>query len=523
MAAERNKLRSKEVSNMIKQGFIETPSITFSPSRYISRVSSPPQTPSPPPPPHVSYPQHQLQSRTTLFEMMSTEQEKEPFQNLYHDKNSTKLQQRINEILTNAPFQNPNWGEHSDVKLVVVSRDESFKVEMRVHRKVLVNRSRFFADKLKSSGKIEHCVEISDIDNVEIYVETLVLMYCNDLKQRLMGENVDKVLSLLKVCSDVMFDVGVISCLEYLEAVPWTEEEEDKVVSILCKLQPNDLVIEVLQRLYPSEPSTLTEANDVFLKVMSGVLQAKDDKACREMKNVIFRLFTVEEPTFSSKGNYHLNVSRETLDHICHKCINALVVCAYEVTNNDEGKRDPADLMSEISREANNLRWVVDILIDKEMGDEFVILWANQAELASLHPKIPPMRRYEISRITVQLCNAIGRGLIYASRETRFSLLFTWLEALYTDFGLMKRCCRNFDKKVVEDGLGRTILTLSLPQQQGILMNWFHRFVNKGDNCPNLRQAFEIWWRRSFIRQYATEQQGSSKLQITTVPYCSTP
>ncbi|RZC83533.1 hypothetical protein C5167_046321 [Papaver somniferum] len=522
MAADRNKLRSKEVSNMIKQGFIETPSIIFSPSRYISRVSSPPQTPSPPQPPHVIYPPHQLQSRTTLFEMMSNEHEKESIQSPDHDGNSAKLQQRINEILTNAPFQNPNWGEPSDVKLVVVSRDESFKVEMRLHLKILVNGSRFFADKLKSGGKIEHCVEISDIDDVEIYVETLVLMYCNDLKQRLMGENVQKVLSLLKVCSDIMFDVGVISCLKYLEAIPWTEEEEDKVVSVLCKLQTNDLVIEVLQRLYPSEPSTSTEANGVFLQVMSGVLQAKDDKACREMKNLIFKLFTVE-PTSSSKGNYHLDVSKDTLDNICHRCINALVICANEVTNIDEGKRDRADLMSEISREANNLRWVVDILIDKEMGDEFVILWANLAELATLHPKIPPMRRYEISRITVQLCNAIGRGLIYASRETRFSLLCTWLEALYTDFGLMKRCCRNFDKKLVEDGLGRTILTLSLPQQQGILMNWLHRFVSKGDDCPNLRQAFEIWWRRSFIRQYAAEQQDSSKLQITSVPYCSTP
>ncbi|KAI3939263.1 hypothetical protein MKX01_002131 [Papaver californicum] len=446
MAAERNKLRSKEVSNMIKQGFIETPSIIFSPSRYISRVSSLPQTPSPPQPLHITYPPHQLQSRATLFAMMNT----------------TKLQQKINEMLTNAPFQNPDWGEPSDVRLVVVSRDASFKVEMRVHLKIL----------LKSGEKIEHCVEISDIDDVEIYVETLVLMYCNDLKHRLMGENVEKVLSLLKVCSDIMFDEGVISCLEYLEAIPWTEEEEDKVVSVLCKLQPNELVIEVLQRLHSSEPSTSTEANGVFLQVVSGVLQAKDDKSCREMKNLIFKLFTVE-PTSSSKGNYHLDVSKETLDHICHICIKALVICAYEVTDIDEGKRDQADLMSEISREANNLQWVVDILIDKEMGDEF-------------------------------LCNAIGRGLIYASRETRFSILCTWLEALYTDYGLMKRCCRNFDKKLVEDGLG-------------ILMNWFHWFVNKGDDCPNLRHAFEIWWRRSFIRQYAAEQQDSSKLQITII------
>ena len=174
--------------------------------------------------------------------------------------------------------------------------------------------------------------------------------------------------------------------------------------------------------------------------------------------------------------------------------------------------------MAEIAREADNLQWIVDILIDKRMANDFVKLWADQRELAELHSKIPTMYRHEISRITAQLCIAIGRGNILVPKDSRFSLLSTWLEALYEDFGWMRRASRSVDKKLVEDGLSQTILTLSLRQQQVILLNWFDRFLNKGDDCPNIQRAFEVWWRRAFIRRY-TDVQDSSQLQLTVCSY----
>ena len=40
---------------------------------------------------------------------------------------------------------------------------------------------------------------------------------------------------------------------------------------------------------------------------------------------------------------------------------------------------------SQVAQEAENMRWIVDILI----GDDFVKLWAEQKELALLHSRIP--------------------------------------------------------------------------------------------------------------------------------------
>lgn len=435
--------------------------------------------------------------------MMSEEQTRESKHSLFESRH--KAHERVSKVLADAPF--PRVG---DVRLTIAARD-GFKVSMDVHRRVLIGRSRFFAEKLKSNGS--HSVEILDCDDVEVYVETLVLMYCEDLKKKLIGEDVSKVLGLLKISSAIMFDDGVLACLEYLEAVPWTIQEEEKVVSHLSQLQLPDSAADVLQRVV-AEPSTSSSSDDILQRLLTGVLHAKDDKARKEMKTVISRLLR-ENASNSSSRESNLDISRDSLYHFCHRCLTSLILCLSEATSADDNRQDRGVLMGEIAREADNLQWLVDILIDRKMGDEFVNLWAEQKELSVLHSKIPTMYRHEISKITAQLCVAIGRGNLLVPKEVRYSLLSTWLESLYEDFGWMKRAGRSIDKKLVEEGLGQTILTLPLAQQQTILLNWFDRFLNKGDDCPNIQRAFEIWWRRSFVKQYTVDSQ----LQLALCDY----
>ncbi|ONI00448.1 hypothetical protein PRUPE_6G089700 [Prunus persica] len=519
MAAE-NALKSREVSAMIKQGFISDQTLSFSPSRSISKLYSPTSSPSktlssPPPPPQLAGSTQSLtrpSQSQTLYEMMSDEQHRD---SKLADR---KVHEKVHKLLQNAPFRNPNWGGlvSGDVRLTVVAKD-GFRVTMDVHKSVLAAKSRFFADKLRKDRGVSHCVEISDCDDVEVYVETVVLMYCEDLKRRLMGEEVSRVLGLLKVSAAIMYDEGIGSCLEYLKAVPWSEEEEGKVISQLNELQlHDDLASEVLLRV-SSEPSTSARADEIFMRLLTGVLQAKDDRARREMKTLISRLLREDA---ASGSNNRLDVSKETLYHLCHRCLSSLVLCLSEATGMDDSRRDRGVLMAEIAREADNMQWIVDILVDKKMGDEFVKLWADQKELAVLHSKIPTMYRHEISRITAQLCIAIGSRQLLVPKETRFSLLSTWLEALYEDFGWMRRASfRSVDKKLVEEGISQTILTLPLQQQQGILLSWFDRFLNKGDDCPNIQKAFEVWWRRAFIKHVS--EQENTQLQITVCDYPS--
>ncbi|KAL4587614.1 hypothetical protein LXL04_000486 [Taraxacum kok-saghyz] len=490
----------QQVSTMLKQGFISEFFLSPPPSSFSSSPTSDPTRP-------IQSPIRSTPS-PTLFEMMTEEQTRDsrPSTHLQPlDTARMRIEERVARILSGAPFRNPSdWGlGFGDVKLTITARD-GFSVSMDVHREVLASRSQFFKEKLGRRSGSHHSVEICECDDVEVYLETLVLMYCDDPKKKIMGEGVSKILGLLKVCDALTFNDGISSCLEYLEAVPWSEEEEERVIANLNELNlhsDND----VLQRV-ALEPSTSSRIDDIFSRLLTGVLQAKDEKSRKEMKTLISRLVKEENSTYIK-----LEISRETLYTVSHKCLTSLILCLSDATSCEENR----GMMSEIAREADNLEWVVEILIEKRIGEEFVKLWSDQNELAVLHSKVPVMYRHKISRITAQLCIAIGRGNILVPKETRVSLLTTWLEALYDDFGWMKRSSRSVDRRLIEDGVSQIILTLPLMQQQAFLMSWFDRFLEKGDDCPNIQRAFEIWWRRAFVRQPVVEPQ----LQITVCDY----
>ncbi|KAJ9694658.1 hypothetical protein PVL29_010229 [Vitis rotundifolia] len=101
-----------------------------------------------------------------------------------------------------------------------------------------------------------------------------------------------------------MFGVGIISCLKFLEVVPRSKDEEEKVVFHLGQLQLYDSVAEVLQRV-PAETSTSTRPDDIYLRLLTAA------------------------------------------------------------TCMDKSRRDQGVIMSEIARKADNMQCIVNILIDK--------------------------------------------------------------------------------------------------------------------------------------------------------------
>lgn len=127
---------------------------------------------------------------------------------LVQDKQALMMQ-RVSDLLlgSRSPGNQFNDPSSSDIKLTLSAKD-GFSVSMNVHRQILVAHSRFFAVKLSdrwvkqqrtTSSSSPYNVEIADCDDVEVYIEALRLMYCKDLRKRLMKEDVPKVLGILKV------------------------------------------------------------------------------------------------------------------------------------------------------------------------------------------------------------------------------------------------------------------------------------------------------------------------------------
>lgn len=421
--------------------------------------------------------------------------------------------QRISDLLgSRSPGNQFNDAVSSDIKLTLSSKD-GISVAMNVHRQILVAHSRFFSVKLsdrwtkqqQQRSPVPYEVEIADCDDVEVYIETLRLMYCKDLRKKLMREDVSRVLGILKVSAAIGFDAGVLSCLEYLEAAPWAEDEEEKVASLLSELRLEAVGAgEVLKRVSTDVANGNEEGSDneeVLLKLIRVVLEGKDEKARREMKGLVSKMLR--------ENSSQNDLRKESLYLACDDCLQLLRRHFLQAAASD------LQDVSQIARQADNLHWILDILVDRQIAEDFLKTWASQSDLAEAHSKVPAVHRFEVSRVTARLFVGIGKGQLLASKDVRCLLLKTWLVPFYDDFGWMRRASKGLDRHLIEDGLSNTILTLPLSWQQDILLAWFNRFLNSGEDCPNIQRGFEVWWRRAFWKRNG-EQERPRQLRITT-------
>jgi hypothetical protein len=247
---------------------------------------------------------------------------------------------------------------------------------------------------------------------------------------------------------------------------------------------------------------------EVLVRLLQVVLEGKDEKARREMKGLVSKM--LRENSASRGGAIGGDLRKESLYSACNGCLCLLHDQFVRAAGGDQSE------VAQIARQADNLHWMLDILVERQIAEDFLRTWASQTELAEIHGKIPAIHRYEVSRVTARLFVGVGKGQILVSKEARSQLLSTWLEPFYEDFGWMRRACKGLDRHLIEDGLANTILTLPLATQQEILLAWFNRFLNSGEDCPNIQRGFEVWWRRAFWKRSAEPEQPP-RLRITAI------
>jgi hypothetical protein len=162
--------------------------------------------------------------------------------------------------------------------------------------------------------------------------------------------------------------------------------------------------------------------------------------------------------------------------------------------------RGTKPLIEQVSCQTENLNWLLDILVNNGMAEEFVELWAKQDSLIRMHEQASPMVRYELSRISAGVFIALGKGKVQCRSDVRSLLFYGLFSMMLLDFGWLQRCPKGLDVRSLEENLGRGLLTLPLRQQQGLFEEWFQFYLTRGAECPNLIRACQVWWRRSFVR-----------------------
>ncbi|KAK3411442.1 hypothetical protein EUGRSUZ_I00209 [Eucalyptus grandis] len=352
-----------------------------------------------------------------------------------------------------------------DVRLTLRARNGGCLV-LELNSEVLSANSEVFAGLIaehqKSVGQngssVSICrIEAPEVENLGIFRETIELMFEDDITKRLLKIGVYRCIDILEVSAGIVFKRGISSCLKYLEAVPWTEEEEEKLRSLFTRNELKSLVKGLLCK------------SSVYLKD-------------------------------------HADLNKEDLYGVCEACLDSLVslleeasgfAATHKTPSKDETSRP---LIERISRQVDNINWLLEILLDRQMAEEFVEIWTDQGSLLKMHEIASPMVRYELSRVSANLFIAMGTRRLHCHSEVRAGLFQAWFGPMLLDFGWLQRCRKGLEIKLLEEAMGQTLLTIPLKQQYALFMEWFRCFSKHGSECPNLSKAFQIWWRRSFLR-----------------------
>ncbi|XVF61009.1 hypothetical protein PTKIN_Ptkin08bG0093700 [Pterospermum kingtungense] len=366
---------------------------------------------------------------------------------------------------------------------------------------VLASNSEVFAGLIAGSLGRRICrIEVPEVENLGVFRETIELMFEEDIAKRLVKIGVYRAIDILEVSASIMFRRGFTSCLKYLEAVPWTEEEEEKLRNLFTRLKFDDATsTDILSRLCPQQ-STDTQQN-LAKHLISSITSCSDANARNELKSLVKGLlckssvYEKEQP----------DINKEDFFAVLQSCLNVLVNLFEEASDATPHERMAEKeigkpLIERISKQVDNIIWLLDILLDRQMAEEFVDLWAHQGNLLKMHERASPMVRYELSRVSSSLFIAMGTRKLHCQWEARSGLLQAWFGPMLLDFGWLQRCRKGLDMKALEEAMGQTLLTLPLKQQYVLFMEWFRCFSKHGTECPNLSKAFQIWWRRYFLR-----------------------
>lgn len=395
-----------------------------------------------------------------------------------------------------------------DVKLKLKGKNGGCLI-LELNSDVLSANSTVFANliaesRMGTSGSVVSTmicrIEVPDVENLGIFRETIELMFEEEITKKLMKIGVYRSIDILEVSASIMFNRCVLSCLKYLEAVSWSEEEEEKLRSLFTRFKFDDSTTkDILARLFSVD--VVDSQSNLARQLVWSITNCSDANARNELKSLVKGLLC--KSSIYEKEQPDLN--KEDLYAVCQSCLQSLASLFEEAsdtgprerpTKKDTGKT----LIERISRQVDNINWLLEIMFERQMAEEFVDMWANQDALLRMHASASPMLRYELSRVSAVLFIALGTSKLHCRYEARLGILQAWFGPMLLDFGWLQRCKKGLDMKALEEAMGQALLTLPLKQQYKLFMEWFRYFSKHGTDCPNLSKAFQIWWRRSFLR-----------------------
>jgi len=376
----------------------------------------------------------------------------------------------------------------ADVRLHLMNSDgvEYTGSPLILHSQVL-KKAKVFETKLsrcRSSDMRPFEIKVTSSYDPEKYIKCVQLMYSYDTDERFNFSNVDEVLAILPVASEMMSSDCMESCMRYLDAVRWTPEQEAK---LRVWSQNADLLSSFPINVLPDLAARL------------GMSQSKSD--CDHLKMVKESLKEMLSMTYNG-GEYRNTVAQHMFDYFKSNTSPAVKdACRYVLLNqfnaNVKTIKSKSD-ESVIRLACSNLSWLLGViqLCDAKLFETVVKKFCEDADLRKvIADRVLQDRRSACDMLTIlidQVLKVMGNGVIITPMSFRVDFLTNWADTMVR----LVESIRNYHKEFTafQSALERGIIdvgeTLPLVEQNRIYSFWKGIFT---ENSMNTSSLFN-WW-----------------------------
>ncbi|GLT86231.1 hypothetical protein SLE2022_043850 [Rubroshorea leprosula] len=393
--------------------------------------------------------------------------------------------------------------DHSDVQIYlhshVLTRSKYFAARLSDRWQHQRNNNGNVSPDFGSNHLIHLNLAVPDHPNsISIHLTVIQLLYSGDYATVI--DSASTALEILPVALELLFEDCVKSCVRFLEAVPWTDEVEKRVLGLVPFLREEESK-ELLARVSPAKDDSCEE-------MLDGLIFA----AIHNHPNMAFVKAFVAKllRDFSSRES-----ARCVLERAFETSLRTVKESLEEYSSPDftRGDHNETEAIQRLNlhnamTNGKHLLWLVERMIELRVADSAVKEWSEQAAFTAdlqrafqddawrnIVPGLPAV----VLRCTCKLADAVSTGTILAARQVRKKLVKDWLPVLNVCKNKVSPMLPSHKSLYVEleQTFLRIISTLPISDAQELLQQCLCFSTRNVEDCPHLITAFNTWFRRA--------------------------
>ncbi|KAL9999518.1 putative chromatin remodeling & transcription regulator BTB-POZ family [Helianthus debilis subsp. tardiflorus] len=391
------------------------------------------------------------------------------------------------------------------------------------HSHILITKSKYFADRLSETWPTcqildsRNCVEVyCEEHDFDHHITVLRLFYVTNVSITDICPGVKNTLGILQVAVNLGCPEIIATCVDYLEASPWEEAEEEEILKIIPGM--GSLAEPILGRLQPVNQTTIVK---IFLSAVMFATSALPptmlDLKTSAQEQIEYMLTEDDDaPLLTADEDIKPKV-RQSFKGLLTRFSNTV----KSVCESGETRKFQSFLV--------DVSWACQILAKLELLKDFVEIWIDASEnIVKVIDHISQSQsqqeetietKIKVIEITSKVLEAIGYGNVILPTVKRLHMVKMWLPFVRILKPAVESSTTDEDEcsvvkidgeiwQSLESAFVSIILALPSGEQAEILSEWLS---NKHVRYPDLTEVFEVWCFRSKVaNRRLTDVQSSN-------------